>query len=396
MYLNDMIMKKLLLIALTFVPLLSMAQDDIYFTPKKKTAKTTTSQSATVTTAQDATVTPVTPVVYNNSNRSEDDYNRRYNYNKTYNGSVAEDADWQSGGGKDSLAATVDSVKSGYSRDMSDAEDDYYYSRRLLRFHSPRFIGYRSPYYWDLVYGCGCYDFYDYWYDDPFYWDWGWGCGWAWGPWSCWYGPMWGYVHPFGYDYWGWGGYWGPGFVGPGFGPVGPGRMVSDQIGGRRFRNNSFNDRAGGSIRTNNRSSRSSFGSGNIASSYRGSTDTANRGSHFPTSTSRATSQCVTGNNRSYGDARTSYTARTAARNSNNARSNSYNSRTNANTTSRSYDSSRSNSYSNSNSTRSSSNSTRSSSFSSGGGSFGGGSFGGGSHTGGGGFGGGHSGGGRR
>ena len=256
-------MKKLLLIALSFLPLLSMAQDDLYFTPKKKAAK-----DSTVKTAPAASVTDVKApltVSYNTKSRAEDEYNRRY----TYKGQIAGVDDWQAGGSKeqaDSLAASIDSVRSGYSRDMNDMEDDYYYSRRLLRFHSPRFVAYTRPYYWDLVYGYGCYDYLDFWYDDPFYWHYGWHYGWSWGPWSCWYGPLWGWHSPYAWDYWGWGGCWGYYSYGHG-GYWGGGHYTNPRTQGVQRFDRLFTGRAGGSrtVRTSSlagasRSSRTGVG----------------------------------------------------------------------------------------------------------------------------------------
>ncbi len=216
-------MKRLLTLALILVPLLSMAQDDLYFTPSKK-AKGTVQQQMTASMdearkravasmdaaqrerlhAMDArteTVTPPTVVDYHSNTRSEDEYNRRYVYG----------GDFQNAGGAyadDSLAASIDTlygVQPGY--DLNDPELDYRYSRRIVRFHSPRIYALTSPYYWDLYYGYGAWDYlYDPW--DPWYWHYGWSYGWSWGPWDCWYGSIWGWSHPYSWTYWGWGPGW--------------------------------------------------------------------------------------------------------------------------------------------------------------------------------------------
>lgn len=370
-------MKKLLLIALALVPLLSFAQDDIYFTPKKKADKQVTKTNV-VRNYRRAADDTVSIAVYSDNKRSDDEYNRRFNYN---NGHIVGNDDWQAGGSRydaDSIQAESDSVLATYSRDMNDAEDDYYYSRRLLRFHSPRYVVYRSPYYWDLVYGYGCYDYLDYWYDDPFYWHYGWHYGWSWGPWSCWYGPFWGYHSPFAWDYWGWGGCWGYYSYGhDGYWGGSPSRPLSQRIGGQRFRENPFSNRAGGghSIRTQDYSgSPATHFSKHRMSTTSVASNTNRAGSRTNNTTNVRTSRFPNANRST-----SSYSTNRNASNYSSSRTNSYGSRTT--TTTSTPTTSRSNSYSGSSS-----------------GSFGGGGFSGGgsSHSGGGGFGGGRSGGGRR
>ena len=184
-------MKRLVTLALILVPLLSMAQDDLYFTSSKKAKEAAQKRAAASMTARTETVTAPTVVDYHNNTRSEDEYNRRY----VYGGQYAED----------SLAASIDTVQPMY--DMNDPELDYRYSRRIVRFHNPRLYALASPYYWDLYYGYGAWDYlYDPW--DPWYWHYGWSYGWSWGPWDCWYGSIWGWSHPYSWSYWGWGPGW--------------------------------------------------------------------------------------------------------------------------------------------------------------------------------------------
>ncbi len=200
-------MKRLLIILLAFVPMLTMAQDDMYFTPSKKKAQTQSYYSGSrpanyggsnVTTVESGTVDN-SIVDYGVSKRSDDEYNRRY-----ANGS--DNSSYSSGSSSNS---DTEEIVSG-----DNSEIDYRYSRRLLRFHSPNVIvAVSSPYYWDLVYDYGVYDYLaDYYYYDPFYYSWGWGYGWSWGyrwrPWNSWYGPIWGWSHPYHWSYWG---------VGPGW-----------------------------------------------------------------------------------------------------------------------------------------------------------------------------------
>ena len=188
-------MKKLLTLALILVPLLSMAQDDLYFTPSKKAKEAAQKRNAASMTARTETVTAPTVVDYHSNTRSEDEYNRRYVNGEQY---VV-----------DSLDASVNTVDEGVAPryDLSDPELDYRYSRRIVRFHSPRLYALTSPYYWDLYYGYGAWDYlYDPW--DPWYWHYGWSYGWSWGPWDCWYGSIWGWNHPYSWSYWGWGPGW--------------------------------------------------------------------------------------------------------------------------------------------------------------------------------------------
>ena len=187
-------MKRLLTLALVLVPLLSMAQDDLYFTSSKKAKEAAQKRATASMTARTTTVAAPTVVDYHSNTRGEDEYNRRY----VYGGQYAED----------SLAARIDTVDDAQPRyDMNDPELDYRFSRRLVRFHSPRLYALTSPYYWDLYYGYGAWDYlYDPW--DPWYWHYGWSYGWTWGPWDCWYGSIWGWSHPYSWSYWGWGPGW--------------------------------------------------------------------------------------------------------------------------------------------------------------------------------------------
>ncbi len=174
-------MRNLLILAFTLLPLMGMAQDDLYFTSSKK-AKEEALKKQRSTQLSARTQTFVTPstVDYQSNHRSEDEYNRRYVYVGEY----------QNAGGaydSDSLAASIDTLSGNYATsqyDMDDPELDYRYSRRLIRFHTPRLYALASPYYWDLYYGYGAWDYlYDYY--DPWYWHYGWSYGWSWGPgWS--------------------------------------------------------------------------------------------------------------------------------------------------------------------------------------------------------------------
>ena len=196
-------MKRLLVLILAIVPMLAMAQDDLYFTSSKKT-KEKEQKPAVDMRAKATPVTPPVVVDYNSNRRSEDEYNRRYVYG----------GDYQNAGGlyADSLAANIDTVGGYYADayseyDLDDPELDYRFSRRLVRFHNPRLYALASPYYWDLYYGYGAWDYLYVTYD-PWYYHYGWHYGWTWGPWDCWYGGIWGWHRPYAWAYWGWGPGW--------------------------------------------------------------------------------------------------------------------------------------------------------------------------------------------
>lgn len=236
--------------------------DDLYFTPTKK-SQTTTPVSNRSSYAQDryagsaGNASSRTIQVYSDNSRTDDEYNRRYS---GYAGS------WQTGSidslSADSLDAEMEYVDSSQGYDIDDPECDYAYSRRILRFHSPRFgFAISSPYYWDLVYGWGVYDYlydpyYDYYYD-PFYWSWGWGFGWSYRPWNAWYGPIWGWSYaPHGWHNWG---------AGPMWHDNGPGmRYTGRGFGGDRFAENRFV--ASSANGTGSRAFNSANGSRNIVS----------------------------------------------------------------------------------------------------------------------------------
>lgn len=276
-------MKRLLWILLALAPLLGMAQDDdMYFTARKKkaaprstqtaTSRTTynggygTGQQQTAATGWDDTsdIYPDTGTVdYGSSRRSDDEYNRRYS------GQGAQ------AGGSGTSAQAGDYTEEELT-DPQNTEPDYRYSRRILRFHSPNVVvSVSSPYYWDLVYDCGVYDYlYDYYCYDPFYWDWswraGWGFGWSWSwgwhyGWNSWYGPFWGYHYPHHHwNSWGYGPGWHHG--GAHYRPVGPrtnfdartyrGPRTNNMAGGRGYANN-------GSQRFGSRDGGRQFGMGN-------------------------------------------------------------------------------------------------------------------------------------
>ena len=362
-------MKRLLILALAVVPVLAMAQDDLYFTSSKK-AKEKAQKSAPSMKARVETYEPPVVVDYQSNRRSEDEYNRRYVYG----------GDYQNAGGMyaDSLAASVDADGYVAEYDMDDPELDYRFSRRLVRFHNPRLYALASPYYWDLYYGYGAWD---YLYDpyDPWIYHYGWRYGWTWGPWDCWYGGIWGWHSPYAWSYWGWGPGWHhPPMHGGGWHHGGVRNIVP-----REYNSSRGHMAAGNRLRTN-AAGRSTLASrSNIAG---GGADAARSRSTAIGSRSMTTEgrSAAMPNSRT----RTSASQRSSA-----------NTRNNTQAPARSNSNQNVNSRSSSNSNRSSSNtnasSRSSSSYSGGSRSSGSGSFGGGSRSGGG-FGGGSRGGGGR
>lgn len=176
-------MKNLIITLLLLIPVLSKAQDDdLYFIPEKPVTRTVDKAK---TNSENHEI-----IDYHSSSRNEDEYNRMYSFS-----------------GDDQNAGSADTVN--VEEDNFEDKDDYEYSRRILRFRSPR-IGMivSSPLYWDMVYTYGAYDYiYDTYYD-PFYWGYGWGYAWSWGPWHSWYGPIWGWSPPHHWYHWGCGPLW--------------------------------------------------------------------------------------------------------------------------------------------------------------------------------------------
>ncbi len=137
-------MRSLLVFTLLLSSVLANAQDDeMYFTSRKKSKTTTSTYAAPNSSVRTQTQSDAynygdnSTVDYGMSRRSDDEYNRRYS-----NG----------------ISQSQQSASDDYDEDVTDVDNnevDYRYSRRLLRFHGPSVVVVSSPYYWDLVYGCG-------------------------------------------------------------------------------------------------------------------------------------------------------------------------------------------------------------------------------------------------
>ncbi len=186
-------MKQLFVFAVLFsaMSLSVMAQDDLYFSPKKKAQTSTDSQQ---------------PAYYVGSNRDVDEYNRRGKYwsHTQKIGSDEQGNDiiqFQQGNGVYPDSVYIDTTfVSKFSANVSD--DDFAYSRRMSRwdgYYDPWFYNYAfSPYYWRSAW-------YDPWYYGGFY-----------DPWYAGYYGYYGWYGPYAYGGWRWPGYYG-GWYWPGY-----------------------------------------------------------------------------------------------------------------------------------------------------------------------------------
>ena len=166
-----------------------MAQDDLYFTPKK-------SEKA-VKSTKNVMVDDNSPAYHVGTNRSADEYNRRGKFGSYYEkigtDSLGNDIIEFHPAAEDSLAAYTEADK------KYDVDEDYSYSRRMSRFddfywYDPWFFG---PYYsWHSPWWYSHWGWYDPWY-------YGWGYN-GWYGWYDWYDPyyysFYGWRYPY---YWG-------------------------------------------------------------------------------------------------------------------------------------------------------------------------------------------------
>ena len=289
-------------LALLFLPLTMVAQDDLYFVHKKSDKATVTSKHSQA----DDRYLPV-EIVYaddadaavdvKGSSRDVDEYNRRGRASK---GVVVEKADgtftYQIPGNDtlyimdDTMAVTTRSLANdvyaqGYNEGYQDGED-YAYTRRLNRFGYAG--GYASPWYYS--------------YYDPFYWDdWYWGYDPYWyGGYYGWHRPYWGYGWRgyWGYDPYWYGGYYGWGypyryFWGSNFGPnyrhksdwyAGSHAMrrpgMTGRSAGYNRNNTSTTTRSGGNNSGYTNRSRSSYGRSGNTNTMRSTTTTTTRSSN--------------------------------------------------------------------------------------------------------------------
>jgi len=230
-------MKKIVLVSLLAMtlPLIATAQseDDLYYTPSKKS--TVTESTTTPSVRRDINITTDKVSVTNNAPtkvivrdskgkvRNVDEYNRRYS-SKDYNYSTDNDTLYI-----DEKSDVDKNLDGQWANKFDGTDDDYEYATRIIRFRNPRYaIPISSPLYWDIVYGIGM-DTWDWnvYYDDFYayafptftnrlWWDWRYGPSWGWNSWYGYYGGLysWGYPYysygwygrPYYYDY-AWGGH---------------------------------------------------------------------------------------------------------------------------------------------------------------------------------------------
>lgn len=210
-------MKKLLMLLVLAgsMPLASMAQDDVYFTPSKDAEAPKAEK----------------PAYYSGSKRNVDEYNRYGKLNSYYqkigSDSLGNDIiTFQPGYGYRGDSAYTDTayVYPGSAKFSND--DDYTYTRRMSRwdgFYDPWFYDYYGPYGWYSPWYSPWYSswYYGGWYD-PWYYGY---AGWY-DPWY--YGYGWGWPYR-GYGWYGWNyPYWGGGVV------VNRGGMNSGGVTGQR------------------------------------------------------------------------------------------------------------------------------------------------------------------
>ena len=195
--------KVLLSVILGALPLAMMAQDDLYFTPKKA-AKEAKSSVEKEKVADDG------PTYYSGSGRSDDEYNRLGEF-RSYYEKV----------GTDSLGNDIIEFHpgKGYQEESDEyqynEEDDFSLSRHMSRFEDTYcpydpwlFSRYGfGPYWWGARYYWDYYPWFSSWYD-PWYGYYGWYYPWYSHWYSPWYYGYYGWGYPYGY-WGGYGGYWG-------------------------------------------------------------------------------------------------------------------------------------------------------------------------------------------
>ena len=243
-------MKKIVFVT-AFVCLLPhdiIAQDDMYFTPKKAD-KTETVQEQ--------------PKMYAGSFRNVDEYNRHGRFagvsqevdlDTLYSDVVFFDADTATVAGDTILVGDVtDAADYAY-----DPSEDYEYSRRLSRY---------DDYYWHDPWYYGWYGYGPYWYGSPY-----WYAGWWYDPW---YDPwFYGWHRPWGW-YYSW--YWPVSYHRPYYGVTGTsnhgrpyrhGSVGSGNFKGYRGTNNRVSSNRNNYDRDNNRTNYSNRFRGNRQNNF--------------------------------------------------------------------------------------------------------------------------------
>ena len=121
-------MRKAILFSVLFsaLPLLSQAQDDLYFTPSKA------EQSA----YQQAKIEAERSDYYSGIGKTDEEYNRRgqYTYKKIGVDSLGNDIFMSKVSTQHGDSVVLDTIYSGFTRKYEGYNDDFAYSRRLSRF----------------------------------------------------------------------------------------------------------------------------------------------------------------------------------------------------------------------------------------------------------------------
>ncbi len=169
-------MKRVLFFLVAALPVALSAQvNEMFYVPKKSV------KQESVQKILSASQESEWGVADNGNNRDVDEYNRRGAYSSVENGVHASDVE------------SILSASQTYEEEYDNyVEDDYNYSRRIVRFHNPTTVVVSSPLYWDIygpAYYSPCYDS---------YWDWGWSFHWGsgWGFHSSYHWPHWNLCHP--------------------------------------------------------------------------------------------------------------------------------------------------------------------------------------------------------
>lgn len=180
-----MIMKRIILLSVLFgaMPFVTMAQDDLYFSPSEN-------QEESSKAGKDIWNTDDSPAYYSGIDKSTEEYNRRgaFSYKKIGTDSLGNDI-IRYRLGTDSYV--VDTVYAGLMHSYETNVDDFAYSRRMEQFEG--FWGRYNPWYIGSPYYYSSWGYWDPWYNDfyaPWYyssWHYGWGYPWA-----------------YRYNYWGW------------------------------------------------------------------------------------------------------------------------------------------------------------------------------------------------
>lgn len=275
---QDKTMKKALFTLALLTATVAWAQDDdMYFVPSKKKAKTEVRREVRqdveymvrpTVTANTATVT-----------RDVDEYNRR--------GLSSQQYEYQMSGDTLCIETTPQTRQSlsdyqdAYTEGYYDGMDDMALSRRITRYRRPGLIWY-DDLYWDTWYDPFFHTslYYNRWYYDV----WGWNYGWSWHyPYWRWHNPYWGWNTP----HYG-GGAWHPGHY-PGGKPGKPAgsgiairnghvRPSTGRIGATASRNGRTSiERSSGRDYNNNRSTASSSRTQRGKSTSQGNASTSSR-----------------------------------------------------------------------------------------------------------------------